>query len=73
MRPANTSYRSFLLRVWSSDDHTETRTSITDIATGETRVFIDINGLCHWLRELSPGDASRAEPATPSRSHLDQP
>lgn len=66
MRPTRTSYRGFLLRVWGTGDHTEIRTSITDIETGETRVFVEVESLCTWLRGFAPGEASGAEPTAPS-------
>jgi hypothetical protein len=61
MRPKQTSYRGFLLRVWSPGDRAQARTSVTDIQTGETRVFVDVDGLCSWLRGLGPRDVSRVD------------
>ena len=68
MKPARTSYRGLLLRMWDQDNGS-TRASITDIETGETRVFVDVDGLCRWLRGIHRTDAAAAistsSPETP--------
>ena len=52
-------YRAFLLRLWTPADSAQARASITDVATGEVRVFPDVARLCDWL------DATVAEAAQP--------
>lgn len=72
MRPKMMSYRGFLLRVWSSGDRPEIRASLTDIQTGETRVFADVVGLCGWLRTLAPEAEARIESTSQPRGHTDE-
>jgi len=61
MRSSEPSYRGFLLRVWETGDDSETRVSITDVDTRDTRVFADVDGFCRWLRRLAQGAPSRLE------------
>ena len=58
----------WLKRMWDQGNGS-TRASITDIETGETRVFVDVDGLCRWLRGIHRTDAvaakSTSSPETP--------
>jgi len=60
MRP--TRYRAFLLRVWTQEQDHALRSSIQDVETGETRVFVDLGQLSEWLRR---------EMAAPQRKPVD--
>lgn len=42
-------YRAFLIRLWTPGHSSEVKASITDVATGDIRIFSDLADLHAWL------------------------
>ena len=41
--------RAFLLRVWRTERDSRLRAAATDVDSGQTRVFVDLEDLTEWL------------------------
>jgi hypothetical protein len=53
-----TTYRAFLLRVWTPNRSSGARATLTDVTTGEFRVFPDLEDLYGWLQRTVGGTHS---------------
>lgn len=60
-------YRAFLLRVWTPANGSQVKSSVTDVTTGEVRVFPDLGHLCDWLGATAAG-ATRDDADVSTRS-----
>ena len=53
-----TMYRAFLLRVWTPNQSSGARATLTDVTTGECQVFSDLEDLYDWLDRTVGGTHS---------------
>ncbi|MEN8113609.1 MAG: hypothetical protein ABFS21_04410 [Actinomycetota bacterium] len=60
-----TSYRAFLLRVWTPGGRSGARASIKDIETSEIRVFGDLDELHEWLDNTTYSGTERESQSQP--------
>ncbi|MEN8234881.1 MAG: hypothetical protein ABFR89_08185 [Actinomycetota bacterium] len=68
MEPQTTSYRAFLLRVWTQRRGTSTRASVRDVESGETKAFTNLDALHEWLDHEMTADAAADLRSHPSDS-----
>lgn len=55
-------YRSYLLRLWFSDDGETWRAMLEDVSEHKSCVFADLESLCAFLRELTwPNEKNHGE------------
>lgn len=68
MESSSLHYRSYLLRLWFSEDGETWRAMLEDVSEHECRVFTDLESLSVFLREQTTPGERTARPYEVSRA-----